>query len=248
MGDPTRNQTNKSERKPGDEQWLRWVEEGKQIVREMEAGENLKMRLGELAAGVVKVYGERKLEQFAKAIGKAACTLERTRSVYRAWYGEDAPKQATPPESYSVAQELQSHPDRFEIIKDKPNLTVREARRRTREYKRAQIVERPNDWWRGETERWFKNVAKHAGIVIRDTQIAATDTIDPEQRQALREIIDPELLPTLREAGEALTKLAAYLEKVISEPPDTEDDFDTAEPAEPPQPRVSRRSNPRLTA
>ena len=61
------------------------VAEAKQITQNMETAEWGRMRLGELASQVETQYGENKLKQFAKDIGMALCTLERSRSVYRAW-------------------------------------------------------------------------------------------------------------------------------------------------------------------
>ena len=67
------------------------VREGKEIVAKREADD---WRLGELADRVQPKYADRTLEKFAKAIGVAACTLERKRSVFRAWMdiSEPAPK------------------------------------------------------------------------------------------------------------------------------------------------------------
>jgi hypothetical protein len=217
----------KREAAVNDEEYVRWVEEGKQIVKQMnadkEAHEDRKMLLGKLADGVAKKYTENRLGRFAKAIGMAECTLKRCRSVYRAWYGADAPKGATPPKSYSVAQELQSHPDRFAIIERRPNLTVREARRITRRDKKEQMS--VPDWLRKETRRWDSDVVKHAGLMLRDASVTDGEIL-PELQQIWREEIDPEILPALREACEAGLKLADYMEKVLQKPP-------TKEPKEP---------------
>jgi hypothetical protein len=235
----------KPEAKPkrGDAEYEQWVKEGKQIVSQMEAGENLKMKLGELADGVVKVYSEKKLEQFAKAIGKAACTLKRCRSVYRAWCGEEAPKGAAPPESYSVAQELQGHPDRFEIIQQKPNISTRQARGEMRRYKKSQSeAEVAQDGWaRKNIKAWSRNIVKDAGLILRD--VSFSGSISPEHEQICREEIDPEVWITLREACEAGLKLADHMEKVLRKQPDTEDDFD--KPSEPPLTERLPRVRPR---
>src|SRR5262245_42978698 len=58
------------------------VEEAKKILKQFDSGQ---MRLGELADKIEPKYGEHTLERFAADIGVAPCTLERYRSVYRAW-------------------------------------------------------------------------------------------------------------------------------------------------------------------
>src|SRR5271165_5026597 len=155
------------------------VREGKEITTQIELGRDRLMRLGELADGVEKGYGEKRLDQFACDIGMAACTLMRCRSVYRAWHVEDAPKEAPAPKSYAVAQELQSHPRRFDLIKDKPNLTKREARKLVREHK-AQVVTE-DGWLRDHTKRWLAGACQHATQVIRDAAFVDSK-VTPELR------------------------------------------------------------------
>src|SRR5437660_1417507 len=89
------------------------IAEGKQIVAQIEKSRERLMRLGELAHRVEKRYRGETLKRFAAEIGIAACTLERCRSVYRAWQSDS--KEAPAPKSFAVAQELQGHPDRFEL-------------------------------------------------------------------------------------------------------------------------------------
>jgi hypothetical protein len=73
-------------------------------------------------------YGDRTLKTFATAIGTVICTLERHRTVYRAWKDglKDIPAPG-PKLGYAVARELAKHPDRLAIIKNNPNITKREA-------------------------------------------------------------------------------------------------------------------------
>jgi hypothetical protein len=78
------------------------VAEAKQIIAEKDSSREW-LRLGELADKLEPRYGEQTLKRFAKDIGIAACTLERHRSVFRAW-----PKEAPAPKSYAVAQELRT--------------------------------------------------------------------------------------------------------------------------------------------
>jgi hypothetical protein len=184
------------------------VAEGKEIIAKIDSSRD-RMRLGELADEVGRGYGEGRLERFAKEIGIAACTLARCRSVFRAW-----PKEAPAPKSYAVAQELQAHPNRLEIIARKPDMTKSEARQIKRRHDRET---RPaSDHLREEAKRWFRNVVRRAGEVIRDATVADSE-VSPNLRRLTREAVEPKLLPTLREAAEALIRLADYLEQLTQE-------------------------------
>jgi hypothetical protein len=92
-------------------------------------------RVGELADQVEKVYDENRLKQFADDTGIALGRLERCRSVFRAWRTKKAP---APILSFSVAQELQSHPDRFELIEKNPHLSKTEARKKMHRLRKKQ--------------------------------------------------------------------------------------------------------------
>jgi hypothetical protein len=185
------------------------IAEGKEIVAEIESSRDRLMRLGELADAVGRGYGEGRLKRFAKEIGIAACKLARCRSVYRAW-----PKEAPAPKSYAVAQELQAHPDRLELIRRNPDMTKREARQIRR--RRVRETRSASDHLREETKRWFRNVVRRAGEAVRDASVADAE-VSPNLRQATREAVEPMLLPTLREAAEALIKLADFLEQLTQE-------------------------------
>jgi len=184
------------------------VAEGKQIIAKIDSSRD-KLRLGELADQVGKGYGEGRLKRYAREIGIAACTLERCRSVFRAW-GKEAPA----PKSYAVAQELQAHPDRVEIIRRNPDLTKREARQINR--RRDRETRLASDHLREENKRWFRNVVRRADEAVRDASVADSE-VSPELRQAMREAIEPKLLPTLREGAEALNRLADFLEQLAQE-------------------------------
>jgi hypothetical protein len=103
------------------------VEEAKEILKQFESGQ---MRLGELAHKLESRYGDQTLERFAADV--ASCTLERYRSVYRAWLKIPAPG---PKLRYAVARELATHPDRAEIVKRNPEITKRQARSLMRQYR-----------------------------------------------------------------------------------------------------------------
>lgn len=104
------------------------VAEGRQIVTALK---NNEWALGELADRVKTKYGANTLARFAEDIGVEPSTLERYRSVYRAWKETPGPA----PESFAVAQTLQSHPNRAELVRKNPKLTRREARKIKRPYK-----------------------------------------------------------------------------------------------------------------
>jgi hypothetical protein len=188
------------------------VAEGKQILAGIESSRGRLMRLGELADQVKKDYGGHRLKAFAKDIGIAACTLARCRSVYRAWEGKEAPA----PVSYSVMQELQDHDHRLELVRNNPNMTKREARRIMRRQQKERAQANFASHLLEEQKRWFRSVVRHAGEALRDASITDGE-ISPTIRRALREVIEPKVLPTLTEAGEALIRLAAYLEQLGNE-------------------------------
>jgi hypothetical protein len=106
------------------------VREGKQIVAKMERDWR---RLCELADGIETRYDDQTRQRFCAEIGVPYCTFERRMSVYQAW--KSAPGPECYPSCFAVARELQSHPDRFEIIKNNPNITKREASELARQYR-----------------------------------------------------------------------------------------------------------------
>jgi hypothetical protein len=187
--------------------WAVAVSEGKAIVARADSDH---MRLGELADEVVAKYGDKTLAKFAAAIGVAACTLKRRRSVYRAWKEIGA----SPPQLYTVAQELAAHPDRAEIVQENPNITARKAREMVRANNTAQDDgRREEDWKLKETRRWFNRLVDMAEEIVGEVNIGA---MTPERRQILTEVLEPNLLvQQLREGGEALVKLADDLKQLI---------------------------------
>jgi hypothetical protein len=118
--------------------WDDAVSEGKKIVAELD---HQWWRLAELADQVTTEYGAKTVANFAQQIGAVGCTLERRLSVFRAWKTISA----VPPESYAVAQALQAHPDRGEIIKANPNTTTAEARQKMREWRGDQTEAEEQD-------------------------------------------------------------------------------------------------------
>jgi hypothetical protein len=212
------------------------VREGKEILAQEDKGY---WRLGEIASGLETEYGQKTLEHYAKAIGVAACTLERHRNVYRAWHSDwhstSKDRKSAPgpelPKSYSVARELQDADDRFDLIEANPNMSKREARdlrlMRAGKGPKQKVEKGTTAWLRNNSDRWFKHVYELATKIIREVNIAATaKTTEPELKEIYREVIAPELLPTIRSAGDGLIQLADYLETVLREDEDAEPEED----------------------
>jgi hypothetical protein len=131
------------------------------------------------------------------------------------------------PKSYAVARELEKLDDRFEIIKDHPNTTKREARklrleREGNEYQ-EHLEKRTPAWMRKNVKPWFQHVCKLTVDVLREVNLAR-GTGGPDIEEILREVIGPSrgLLPSIRNAGDALIQLANYLDTVLSEDEDAE--------------------------
>jgi len=180
--------------------YVAMVAEAKQIDQTADAGQ---MRLAQIAAQVQTKYGEETLKQFAKDTGIALCTLQRRRSVWRAW----EKIQATPPKLYSVAEALQAHPDRANIIKREPNITTRDARKRMRKWKEEQQPKAAKGGWtEKEFQRWFNDWVERGSKAIEDG--LALDKVKPE---ILKQSIDPTLLDTMLKGAETWIKMVNRL-------------------------------------
>jgi hypothetical protein len=168
-------------------------------------------RVAELAFKVEPKYGDKTLVKLAKQLGGgiAACTLERRRSVFQAWKDSGVAAGI----SFAVAQELAPHPERVRIIAGKPNMGSREARKLMREYNQNK-KQKDADFPLDEYRKWFRDVVDHHSAVYRDGQIV-NDHLDRERLQMLREAIEPNLLPGLREAGMAAIKLFNFLNRLV---------------------------------
>ena len=167
--------------------------------------ESEQMRSGEIADKVESIYGDRTISKLAKEGGIAACTLKRRRTVYRAWQAIGA----APPQ-FAVAQELHAHPDREQIIKRLPNITSREARKLMTEYRAAEKNKEPSA--QKNDKRWFRDVVQIAGNATQQAEIT-TQRLSRERRQQLRAVSEPKLIGAIREGGEALIKIADWVEQ-----------------------------------
>ena len=185
------------------------VSELKQIV---DHGERDNWRLGELAYRVEPRYGDKTLAKLAKENGDIAeCTLRRRRNVYQAWRIEI---RAAPPESFSVAQELQAHPDRAQIIKDKPNITTREARKKAQAWKEQKKKADPN-YGVEQMKTWLNGLLTRASKAVADAEWI--DTLNPEDQENLRKVIikDPKMLDEPREAARAWGIVVNALQSLV---------------------------------
>jgi len=174
-------------------------------------------RLGELADRVEKKWGEQKLERFARDIGENAGLLKRHRSVFRAWKG--APGR---PKSFETAKALQTHPRRFDLIREKPDTSKRQALKLMKQLRDDEAKRDPVAHRLKTTKRSVKRLLEHANKAVKHARMA-DDVLLPKQRQALREVFDPTQLAQLCDAYEAYGRIVACFKGVLAgeeEPPE----------------------------
>ena len=111
-----------------DNDYKLYVERGLQAKANIDASQ---WALGACAANIVIQDGAMKLQQYAKDIDVVYTTLRHYRATYRAW--RRAP--GGYPTSFAVATALNTHPDRYQILTNNPNLTELEARDLMRKYR-----------------------------------------------------------------------------------------------------------------
>jgi hypothetical protein len=104
-----------------------YVEQGLQAKQNIHLSQ---WALGALASNITIEYKKGKLQEYAEDIGEEYSTLRHYRATYMAWRD---PKGR--PESFAVARALNTHPDRYQIVKDNPHLTAREAEDIMRQHK-----------------------------------------------------------------------------------------------------------------
>ena len=192
------------------------VSEGKEIVAKIGDAERGQLRLGELADNLEPKYKDRTLATYAKEIDVAKCTLDRYRTVYRAWAGKLAPGPNSV--SYAVLRELSTHPEREQIIRENPNLTKREAHDLMRKQVYAAEEKRKQDQeddWLKHSRKWFKDFVALANEAIRAAGVVAECT--PEQLDTLLQAVEPGLLMYLRGGGRCLFNVANQLAELLGE-------------------------------
>ena len=111
--------------------WDDAVDEGILLVQHIEHSQ---MRLGEIADTLEPKYGESTLARYAQELLNAN-TLQNYRSVYRTWH-EDPQVKEFP--KFSIAKALVKHPDRAKIVGEAPDITEREARDKSKQFKEEQ--------------------------------------------------------------------------------------------------------------
>lgn len=168
------------------------VREGKAILAKIEEAERGQLRLGELADQLETQYGDRTLAKYAKALAIAPCTLARYRDVYRAWDG--AGIRAPGRLSYAVLRELATHPDRAEIIRDRPDLTKRAAQDEMRKHKNGgqekKEAAQEAEWLR-HNRKWFKDLVTLANEATSAAAFANNECTTDEQWRRLLDAIAP---------------------------------------------------------
>jgi hypothetical protein len=186
------------------------VREGKLLVGETNAtADRNDWRLGELADRVEPIYGEKTLARFAAEIGQAHCTVKRRRTTYRAWKAIGDP--GLPLTSYSVLRALETHPDRARLVRENPAMTKGQATRLMKAH-------RGDDKPQSKMEKWWSDLELRMGKAQVDEDYLKGD------HQLLREVVEPTLLSSLREAGQAWVRLADGLEKLFK--PADEESFE----------------------
>jgi hypothetical protein len=191
----------KPNRKANEPTYAEAVAEAQKIVKELNDCQQ-QLRLGELTSLITDraEHDDRTLAKFAKDVGVAACTLARYRSVYRAWKGF----KKAPGLSYAVLRALQDHPNREQIVEDDPKITKRRAEELRREHKGKTKNSKSRNGKLNETKRWLNQV------------VSLNNDLKRINEEELQKILEPELLatliPDLKEASEALRKIAEYLE------------------------------------
>lgn len=117
-----------------DATWDSYVAEGRRLVEE---ADQIQWRLGDLALGVEKSYGDNKLGQFAEEIGVNPKTLSQYRMVAQAY-----PEKVGRP-TFWLAYELRNQDDRVELARH--GMTCAEARAVAKERKEPPLPDDDDD-------------------------------------------------------------------------------------------------------
>jgi hypothetical protein len=190
---------------------------GKDIVKAMDdAGP---WALGELASRLEPRYRDRTLKKFAKAIGKAECTVARYKQVYEAFAEIPAPGRKFV--KYAAARELVHHPDRIALVLATPNMTKGQAHAQMLAHQatgasttNAGVNQQAGDGSARNTHQWLADLAKLAQEMTREAGFA-DQPVTPQVRAQVAQGV--ELLPTLRQAGQEWARLVNYLEQIMSQ-------------------------------
>jgi hypothetical protein len=189
------------------------VAEAKQHI---EAKKYHEMKVGELADGVESKYDEQTLQRFAKDIGYSLASLSKWRSMYRAYKNTIQEIQETSPKiTAGVLQACQGLPEpvRNKLLKEKPNLTVREARTYARDYRIGQGIPEPAQEPAQviEVRRWCDPFTKHALAIVQQGLPSRGHLDLATLRQALGDKLE-ETTATWREGSAVLNAWADAFE------------------------------------
>ncbi len=119
-----------------DGNWSILVKEGKEIAGRKDKDQ---WHLGDLAVTVKADYGQAKLKQYAQEIGENYVTLKSYRSTASKW-----PDKKDRMRSFSIARDLNAHPDREKIAQENPGITREEARELVKEWRAQNLSNKPS--------------------------------------------------------------------------------------------------------
>jgi hypothetical protein len=201
------------------------VVEGKQILEQIELAERGQLRLGEIVAKLERNYNDRTVAKYADALGIATCTLHRYKAVYQAWEGKVAPGPLSP--SYAVLRELQTLPDREEILREKPNMTKRDAAEIKRKRKNAE-PETKADASHKKFLDGFKAACHRTAEAARWAEGACK--LSSAELDGASQKIQPVLLANMRRDAKLVIEFCELMEPfVLDDEQEREDQEDTKE-------------------
>ena len=180
------------------------VVEGRKLVSSMKDNQ---FELGRIAGRVEPKYGEQTLERLAEEIGIDYGTLKSYRTADRAW--QDIPVR---PKSFSVAKALNRHPNRADIIQEKPDMSVKEAENVMREWKKERrAVEK------GKTLRSDYGLHRNTKKVVREVNWFLSENGElMGMILEIRDHPDPDKDPRyMEEIVEALAKASLRINTLI---------------------------------
>jgi hypothetical protein len=136
-------------------------------------------------------------------------------------------------------RELATHPEREQIIRNKPNLTKRDAHKLMRDNAKNKKGRRDkgDDDWQKQNQRWFRDLCALANDAQRAAEIDMGN-LTPEQQSGLAQVVEPDLLQLIRAAGDALITLTDRLEALVAEQ-ETEPPVETSAPIKRAPPEAS---------
>jgi len=160
------------------------VIQGKAIVARLERDW---WSLCALAARTKAKYGQQTTKRFFADIGFPAGAhrlnvYHAWRPIFDSWNGTSDPGPNSV--SFTVLRELQAHPDRAELLKDKPTMTKEDAQRHKRTA--AKQAQADSDWRRDNIEKQVTKI-KEAVADLRKFRLVK----EPAHYRVLAEVVPP---------------------------------------------------------